>query len=82
MGLSLLFIITTLVYQRMSLSKTQAWKSSSLAVLRAISPQLQEELGGSAKPSTLNHQGGRTIVRLETADGDGWRLQPRPKDMH
>ena len=76
MILCLLFFATTIVYQRSRSVRVKNWKSSSLAVLHALGPEIHRELGGMSKASVLKEEAERTAVKLVRQEGsEGWRLR-------
>lgn len=56
-----------------------AWKSSGMAVLQALEPELQRELGGVGNMSGVQRRAGGRRVRLE-GGGEGWRLVSMGKE--
>jgi hypothetical protein len=77
--LCILFASATLVYQSVAGPKSMrlhVWKSSSLAVLHALEPDLQQRLSGMVHPSTLQQQAQRIMVELNVAGEEHgeWRL--------
>lgn len=50
------------------------WKSSSLAVMHALHPDLQRHVGGMDRGSYMWARDKRLMVRLVRLEGEGWRL--------
>jgi uncharacterized membrane protein len=67
--LSLLFFATTVIRQRSAM----LWKSSSLAALHGLTPELQHSLGGLSRETSMEEQAKGIMVKLIDR-GDGWRL--------
>lgn len=75
--LCLLFFAATVIYQRTASTRTKTWKSSSLAVLHALGPEMQGELGGMKTSSALSEQAEEHCARLVHSGNTGWRLKGR-----
>lgn len=75
MILSFLFFAATLIYQRSPPTRTKTWKSSSLAVLHALAPEMQGALGGMKNSSALKEQAKGTYAGLDHVGNTGWRLK-------
>ena len=72
-------LLTTIVCHRASpLRGHEPWKSSGMAILHALEPDLQRDLKGIAKMSELQGRAGEYRVRLEKGE-EGWRLVSRGK---
>jgi hypothetical protein len=71
---SLLFFVTVVVLCSLRRTiKPPLWKSSAVATLRCLDPDLHRELGGSPGPMSLSASVGKENVRL-LRDGEGWLL--------
>lgn len=69
------FLVATMISHRMSpLRGIEPWKSSGLAVLHALEPRLQREMGGVDKMTDVQERSEGKLVRLEQVGGEGWRL--------
>lgn len=73
-GLSLILLTSTMLLQRTSPLRGQAWKSSTLAVVHALDPVLQRASGGISDEPTLAKSAEGKMVSLSWRGGDGWRL--------
>lgn len=71
----LLFFAATLIYQCNAPTRTKTWKSSSLAVLHALAPEMQGALGGMRNSSALKEKAKGTYARLDHVGNTGWRLK-------
>lgn len=79
--ISLLLLVVTITLQHFSRLKGEAWKTSSLAVLHALDPDLQRQLAGIDKAIDMGSRDGRLAVRLQRMPDDGWRLFGSGKDQ-
>jgi len=68
-----LLLATILCHRASPLRNHEPWKSSGVAILHALEPDLQRDLKGIAKISELQSRAGEHRVRLENGD-KGWRL--------
>ncbi|KAJ4298082.1 hypothetical protein N0V90_005981 [Kalmusia sp. IMI 367209] len=75
--LSLAFLALTILNQHRSALNTKTWKSSGAAVLRALDPALQRELGGITSRSVMDAQDEAVMVRMVPTEEGGWRLTTR-----
>ena len=66
---SLVLFAIAVVYERRSM----IWKSSSLAVLHGLHPELQISIGGAAKMADMLAQAKEMRASLGNG-GEGWRL--------
>jgi hypothetical protein len=74
-----LLLATILCHRASPLRGQEPWKSSGVAILHALEPDLQRDLKGIAKMSELQRRAGEHRVRLEKGD-EGWRLVSMPKE--
>lgn len=75
--LCLLLLVSTMIATHLSVLRRHAWKSSTSAVLHALSPSLQQEAGGILTESESKSFDREQLVRLRNTEGEGWRLQAR-----
>jgi len=68
-----LLLATILCHRASPLRGQEPWKSSGVAILHALEPDLQRDLKGIAKVSELQGRAGEHRVRLEKGE-EGWRL--------
>lgn len=68
-----LLAATMLSHRASPLRGHEPWKSSGVAILHALEPDLQREMRGVAKMSEMQVRGEGRVVRLEEGD-EGWRL--------
>jgi len=78
--LSLLLLVVTATLQYYSQLRGQAWKTSSLAVLHALDPDLQKQLAGIQKTHDMSARDADQSVRLQCTASDGWRLIGKGKE--
>jgi hypothetical protein len=71
---TIVLLAATIVSQRMSSLRGHGWKSSSLAVLHALDPVLQQTSGGISDESQLAEPAAAQHVRLRRTEALGWRL--------
>ncbi|KAF2148831.1 hypothetical protein K461DRAFT_297322 [Myriangium duriaei CBS 260.36] len=76
--LSWLFLLATIAGQRFGTLRGSAWKSSSLAVLHALDPEIQRDLGGLDCHTKMFRRDEERKVRLVCVPGEGWRLLVEP----
>lgn len=77
LGLSLIFVVTTIIVSTHQQSKNDSYelsKSSSLPVLIALDDELHQNLGGMAKMSEIEERLRHVNVQLHEAGTDEWRL--------
>jgi hypothetical protein len=74
-----LLLATILCHRASPLRGQEPWKSSGVAILHALEPDLQRDLKGIAKMSELQGRAGEHRVRLEYGE-EGWRLVPIGKE--
>lgn len=74
-----LLLATILCHRASPLRGQEPWKSSGVAILHVLEPDLQRDLKGIAKMSELQRRAGEHRVRLEKGD-EGWRLVSMPKE--
>jgi hypothetical protein len=74
-------LVTTILCHRASpLRGQEPWKSSGVAILHSLEPDLQRDLRGVAKMSELQGRAREHRVRLENG-GEGWRLVSMGKEV-
>jgi hypothetical protein len=73
-GFSIILLVATIISQRISSLRGHTWKSSSLAVLHALDPSLQQTSGGISDESRLSEEATGQLVRLRKTEAFGWRL--------
>lgn len=73
-ALCVLLLMSTIIATHLSVLKNLVWKSSSSAVLHALSPSLQQEVRGIMTESELKIADQEQLVRLCNLESDGWRL--------
>ena len=74
-----LLLATILCHRASPLRGQEPWKSSGVAILHALEPDLQRDLKGIAKMSELQERAGEHRVRLEKVI-EGWRLVSMGKE--
>lgn len=74
---SIILLAATIISQRTSPLRGHGWKSSSLAVLHALDPALQQASGGISDESALSEPAADQLVRLRRTKAFGWRLLGR-----
>jgi hypothetical protein len=74
-----LLLATIICHRASPLRGQEPWKSSGVAILHALEPDLQRDLRGIAKMSELRRRAGEHRVRLENGD-EGWRLVSMGKE--
>lgn len=79
-ALSIILLVATIANQRISPLRSEAWKSSQLAVLHALDPDTQTDMQGIVDHKELLSRDGKPQVRLVRVADDGWRLQTKPED--
>lgn len=69
-----LLVATVISHRASPLRGMEPWKSSGVAVLHALEPGLQREMGGVVKMSEVQEIGVQKRVRLDNVAGEGWML--------
>lgn len=77
MILCVFFFAATLIFQRTASTRTKTWKSSTLAVLHALGPEMQGALGGIRTSSALMKQAEDHCAKLVHDGNTGWRLKAK-----
>ncbi|KAB5528991.1 hypothetical protein GE09DRAFT_1228738 [Coniochaeta sp. 2T2.1] len=80
--LCMLLLGATIIQTRMSVLRSLAWKSSTSAVLHALSPALQRSAKGISMVSETMAFDSSQLVRLCQIENEGWRLVPEGRSYH
>ena len=68
-----LFLVSTMIVTRSSILGGATWKSSTSALLRALSPGLQKDFQGISK-RFMEASDRKQRVRIINVDDEGWRI--------